>query len=442
MIGDEKELIEARHRLVRTITAVAHSFDEFRYRQAVLLLYDTVARDSVPDDAPGLLARPDTWESRGAIHTYSDLGYATGWHAAERRVSHLPPVLGETPESVFVFVREWEDYVNRVCAVHLSTVQVEMLIRGGLSTTAAIEASLGRYLPRAGHDRVWPGWRPSKYGKVLLLSVDRSAADIDSSYVASVRRSLGLHGHAVTPFLARDLLVLSGIWVGHGDQFTVVWCRNQQDHNGSPEGGIELPRPLMEVMQHVGYRRVVDYLADILSELPLLRKTASEYLAPILAAKSDLAEVFASRVVPDRERASNLAVEVSRIAKNIDRSIATNFVSVSLGEGVRTFREVVPQAYRSSLLGRLVREVQNARERLRASLDLLGARERSAADLLRDLLAARVAASNLAIQNRIRRLTQLALILSFLSFLAVIVSDEQRSALLSTLGSLLKRLGL
>ncbi len=304
---------------------------------------------------------------------------------------------------------------------------------------------------------------PKRSISILYLELDETLTASASNSVESVymlaealRYRLRQWGHIIQPNFVNGLLLLPSIGYGTPElEAVAVNFRDNQRRFKSRGGSLSLPDTAMHLWTYMACGHIYRHLSDRLGRLPLHEKTATQYLDSLKSNKSSslvkgtrgqlesqrqLSSAYELKFLEDRQAVMTERLSIRKCVEDISKTLRYNGIpkfekSAPLDVGGSSSYFPYTYGFLASLIGDFKAAVSSVEEKE----TLITSREASLSDYLRDISIAASTRSNLELQQSIRRLTFLAVLIAvatlFLTLVTIILTlwPDENKAVLGTL---------
>jgi hypothetical protein len=193
-----------------------------------------------------------------------------------------------------------------------------------------------------------------------------------------------------------------------------------------------VPEALLSLLRQLAREQILSRYAKRISKLPFATHAPSEYLQRFSYQDHTLLVSYVEKHLKEREQADD---EIQEAEAVLDR-LLTEGARVGVTENWRHIYPPQLHPYAHYINADFTRNFTKAAELLRGDTALVTRRVATAAEHLRDLLAAQVANSNLKLQRTLFWIAVLALFVSVGALLVGVATEDAKRAIWEHLGTL------
>jgi hypothetical protein len=386
------------------------------------------------------LLRLPAKERAGYFHRFKEPEWKDGWcssltpkglWAGTRRIRQRAvdlPVFAEAPlrSASLLLLNTGSTYVSRVFLLELTESDADLLTQGDERASEGLIRLSDSFTSTDLESRIWPKDWDRAYILFLIPDSWPSSPEQVSARVADLWSQLNMPNMAPIPELTEGLLVLPGRVLPkapHG--FRVVWLNPPSDALEAAE--LVVPATLLDLVSFILYIQVAKDLTHRLRELPVGPAETGRWLQ---TKRPQLLERYMTEHFGDRHRILTEVLECTQDFRSLRKEMNQNRIALSLeGPLQDSWPEIVTNPYKFYFSKRFRIERQAVEEDFENVCSGVEKRSSLDAEYLRDLLNGQVAASNLALQQTIRRLTAVALIIGVLALIISFIPDKVRADL-------------
>jgi len=404
------------------------------FRRSLLLAYDLLRLPEEESSATYKHFSGPLWED-AYCHWCRPNGAPAIWQRVDKRIGDLPPLKREPLQSARILTLELsEKYLCRVALLELAEGDVHHLTQDKDEAGKDLKKIVNIFLPLDEQYRVWPLQGTLEYSLLLVSDSWQSKLESQSDQLNSLQAEevkklwadLNLTHMAPIPELYADLLILPArVLAGSMDSSYMIWGGLPSLREDSAIE-LELPETLIDFVVYIAATAAVVDLTGRLRNLPVSPVEAKKWGD---VSSASLLEGYLVNHFKNRDRILTELLICSQTFRAVSKMMRKNAMA--------QFEQLVPFAWPEVLAHPLKfrRSIRLRNERLAAEEEYKHARENAdkwsglVSDYLRDLLNARVAASNLSLQVTIQRLTVIALILGLVAIAVGLIPDTARAAM-------------
>jgi hypothetical protein len=403
-------------------------------QEGLLIAFDVVLTASEPNASVGNLSSVQAWANESHCISHAPDGKPWGWQLMECRKDNLPAPFSAT----HVLHRSADGYTSRSCLLPLSSPQVKSILQDDADALEELDTVVETALPKRTEGDLWIASRRSRFGHVLLLRaseevlLEEREESVSSTTISNLLLTLNKQETAAVPCKLFDIILFPSPIPGLDDQWTILWLNNTVLAPNSKE--IHIPKTALDLIDYACAIHTVEHLTRSLKELPLGKRTASEYVRDIVGRRGKFLKKYSGHL-EDRDKTIHGLLETGRTFLRISRELETNYVKVGITRkhGVH-YPGAVTHSRKFLILTRLEGALEESTQEYSVVRSELESHEAALKEYLRDYLAAEVAESNLAIQRKMQWLTIIAVIAAILALLASVLGDDDKKAIRHLLG--------
>lgn len=394
---------------------------------AALVVFDIIEATYDPPEELEYLERLNS-----NIFTQREDGKLSGVHSAARTAcSELTLLGGPLSEAFILHYYRVHKYLARVAVVPFPSerlAEAQTLLHSQVSATETLtirDRLLPRSTPRPSSVLASTVRGTETEGTALLLRAEGSP----SAQAELLKAALGVLNFSTIPAVFEGLLVLPGsIRFPRGPCFTFV-APTLHPSSPSTSSGVTVPAALISLLKQFAREQILNKYAVRICRLPFARHSPSEYLQQFSHRDVGLLSSYLNKHLREREQAVDEVQEAETVLENL-------VVEDTRVADVEHWHHVYPpllHPYANHISSSFTLSFTEAVKRLRTSTALVTRHILIATDHLRDLLAARVADSNLRLQQTLFWIAVFALLVSVAALLVGVLTDDAKKTLLEYL---------
>ncbi|MFN2481149.1 MAG: hypothetical protein ABR554_06760 [Pyrinomonadaceae bacterium] len=268
---------------------------------------------------------------------------------------------------------------------------------------------------------------------ILYLELDEtltaglSIADASACLMAeALRHRLSQAGSIILPNFVNGMLIMHGIGIP-SPQVEALAVNLSRQPSKSEVGSLTLPDTVMELRDHMVCAHIYRHLGVRLTRLPLYKNNATQYLNLLSTNKgnslakgssgwsdvfSHLSSAYELRFLEDRQSVMTERLSITQCANAISENLDSNIFSKLEKFPLLDTGTSSSFPYTYDFLSSVKNDFKNAVKDMGGKEKLIITREAFLSDYLRDISLAATTRSNLKLQQSIRRLTFVAVVIA------------------------------